>query len=149
MTVPVLTWQGCYDDSWDGHLVPEAFAHPAKMARGLLCRILDFMLERGWIQRGSLIVDPFGSVGTTAIEGSRRGLKVVCVELEPRFVDLARQSLELHRRAWERFGDPEPVVIQGDSRELARLVGEVTAVVGSPPYADSVGNHREADHGPH
>ena len=23
-------WEGCYDDGWQGDIVPEAFSHPAK-----------------------------------------------------------------------------------------------------------------------
>ena len=38
---PVDSWAGCYDDSWQGLITPESFSHPAKMARGLLDRILD------------------------------------------------------------------------------------------------------------
>ena len=43
----VTQWHGCYDDSWNGVLVPDAFAHPAKFAPGLISRILRHMLERG------------------------------------------------------------------------------------------------------
>lgn len=26
-----VDWHGCYDGSWQGELVPDAFAHPAKI----------------------------------------------------------------------------------------------------------------------
>ena len=42
-------WEGCYDLSWKGVIVPAAFSHPAKMARGLLRRILDHAFEQGWV----------------------------------------------------------------------------------------------------
>jgi hypothetical protein len=265
-TVETQTWQGCYDSSWRGAIVPEAFAHPAKAARGLLCRILDFLLEQGYVRRGDTILDPFGGVGTTAIEGASRGLRVVCCELEQRFVDLAtgfdcdgtvegheeavspepipaipggwfvklrfpleywgadgvgyagaipdsvagfpskaaatrlaRQlfqaqpkgdhsprswyttyhvepvpagmsepgtcwvcdrparcgkkeeheahhvqgNMELHRRTWTTFGDPLPVVLQGDSRQLVRVLGAAGygGLVSSPPWQDQGTSH--------
>lgn len=36
------TWTGCYDDGWRDLIVPDAFAHPAKAARGLLRRIFAY-----------------------------------------------------------------------------------------------------------
>jgi hypothetical protein len=32
-TMQVTEWQGCYDQTWNGYIVPEAYAHPAKFAR--------------------------------------------------------------------------------------------------------------------
>lgn len=137
--VPTLDWHGCYDDGWKGLLIPAAFAHPAKMARGLLCRILDFGLERGYWRKGDVLLDPFSGIGTTAIEGASRGLKVIGCELEEKFHKLALENLELHRRKWEKFGDPFPVLLQGDSRRLGEVLREagVTAAISSPPYIDT------------
>lgn len=131
-------WRGCYDDGWRGLIVDEAFAHPAKMARGLISRIFDHLFAMGAIRTGSTVIDPFGGIGTTAIEGASRGCRVVCVELEPKFVDLAKRNFELHRRMWEAAGDPLPRMVQGDSRRLCELLGPVLAecCVSSPPYAD-------------
>jgi len=42
------TWHGCYNDGWNGLIVPEAFAHPAKYARGLIQRIIETGLDRGY-----------------------------------------------------------------------------------------------------
>jgi len=38
MNEPTI-WTGCYNDSWNGVIVADAFAHPAKFARGLIRRI--------------------------------------------------------------------------------------------------------------
>lgn len=139
---PVIEWAGCYDKSWKGYITPESFAHPAKMARGLLCRILDHMLAEGWIRKGDTLVDPFGGIGTTGIEGASRGLKVYCCELEPRFCDLMRANFKLHERTWRAFNDPLPVCVPGDSRRLAEVLAGagVGACVSSPPFADSLGS---------
>lgn len=128
-------WHGCYSGNWKGIIVEDAFQHPAKMARGVVARIFDHLFARGYIQRGSLIVDPFGGIGTTAIEGASRGCRIVCVELEPKFVELAKRNFELHRVTWEGCGDPLPVMVQGDSRRLVEVLAQAQAVISSPPYS--------------
>ena len=132
-----MRWQGCYDESWKGLIVPEAFGHPAKMARGLLCRIFDYLFENGHLRRGDLVVDPFGGIGSTGIIGASRGLRVVCCELEPKFVALAEQNFELHRHTWTTMGDPLPRIVCGDSRRLAEVLAGEDCVVGSPPFSGS------------
>jgi hypothetical protein len=52
-------------------------------------------------------------------------------------VELFKRNVKLHSRKWEKAGDPTPVIIQGDSREFAKLVGECSAIVTSPPYAET------------
>lgn len=66
-------------------IVPEAFSHPAKMAYGLLYRILEHIKEQGWANDGSIILDPFGGIGSTGILGAYHDFKVICVELESEF----------------------------------------------------------------
>ncbi len=112
------------------------------MARGLLCRILDFMLSEGWLKRGSTLLDPFSGVGTTSIEAASRGIQAIGVELEEKFHKLGLANLELHRRAWETFHDPIPVLLNGDSRQLASVLqtAGIGAVVSSPPYAETHSN---------
>lgn len=134
-TVACSVWSGCYDDGWNGVIVPEAYAHPAKMARGLLKRIIRRMLDEGWVRRGDLVGDPFGGIGSTGILCSYAGLRSVSVELEPRFVALAGKNFALHDAKWKAYGDPLPVMLQGDSRCFAALVGECGAVVTSPPFS--------------
>ena len=130
----MTVWTACYDDSWRDLIVPAAFAHPAKMARGLLERIITHLYDLGAVERGSLVLDPFGGIGTTAIIGASHGLRVVCCELEPKFVELARQNITMHRRGWESMGLPIPIVIQGDSRYLRTALMYADAIVSSPPF---------------
>lgn len=133
-------WHGCYDGNWNGLITPESFLHPAKMANGLTERIFDYAFAKGWLKPGDTVVDPFGGIGSTAIIGASRGIRVVCCELEQRFVDLAKRNFELHRRTWEACGDPLPVIVQGDSRRLCEVLGPLLAdcVVGSPPFQDDL-----------
>lgn len=131
-------WHGCYNDSWKGIIVPEAFAHPAKMACGLTNRIFKHALSEGWIRPGDVVVDPFGGIGSTGIVGGCFGLKVVCVELEQKFVSLAEQNFKLNRKAFEcgHFGQRyQPQIIQGDSRRLSEVIASCDIVLGSPPFS--------------
>ena len=72
------------------------------------------------------------------------GLRYIGVELEPRFVALAQQNLDLWR---QRYGFTGGTVVQGDSRQLrAVLAGaQVQAVVGSPPFVVSDPRHNGSD----
>ena len=54
-----FAWRSCYDDGWGELIVPEAFTHPAKFARGLVYRIVRHGLERGYWKTGDTILDPF------------------------------------------------------------------------------------------
>ena len=127
-------WQNCYDDQWRGLIVPEAFSHPAKVARGLARRIYDHALAEKWLQPGDTVLDPFAGIGGFALGAVEHELNWVGVELEPRFVALAEQNLEIWRRM---FRQPRLLsrMVQGDSRQLSELFQGADCVVGSPPYA--------------
>lgn len=143
-------WAGCYDQGWRDLITPESFSHPAKMSRGLLVRIFDELVRLGALQKGDIVLDPFGGIATTAIEGASRGMQVVCVELEEKFVAMARQNVEGHARGWETLGFPIPIIVQGDSRALREVLRHSVfadrypdAFVSSPPYASSDQNYAE------
>jgi hypothetical protein len=46
-----------------------------------------------------------------------------------------RGNFDLHRHRWEKFGDPLPCIIQGDSRRLREVLAEAGALISSPPYS--------------
>ncbi len=129
----------CYDEGWGELITPESFAHPAKMAKGLVYRIVRHGIEQGYWRKGDTLLDPFGGIGTTGIAASAHGLNSILVELEYRFVQLAMVNFALHEREWELMGCPQPVILQGDSRYLRDVVsGVINGALTSPPYADSV-----------
>lgn len=136
----VTEWHGCYDDSWNGVIVPDAFAHPAKFAPGLISRILRHMLERGYIAPGDSIVDPFGGIAAGGYWAMLLGLHYTGVELEPRFVELGQRNIAKWQHDLRmlngRLGTAR--LLQGDSRRLVEVVGGGAAGgVGSPPFQDS------------
>ncbi|MGB4950984.1 MAG: hypothetical protein WBO55_10165, partial [Rhizobiaceae bacterium] len=135
-----IEWSGLYKKGWGNELVPEAYSHPAKVAFGLSEKIYSFMLDEGMIAPGDTVGDPFGGVAGFAFHAMRNGLHWRGVELEPRFVDLGNQNIELwngrYAPHFERWGTA--VLVQGDSRNFAGIVGGLSGAISSPPYANSV-----------
>lgn len=115
-------------------------SYPAKMSRALLRRIFFYLFDHGYLERGGVVVDPFGGIFTTGLEAASRGVRAYGCELEEKFCKLAAKNIDLHRRTWEACGNPLPVLVQGDSRQLCSVLGPVMAsvVVGSPPYTEEV-----------
>lgn len=136
-SVPTEIWHGCFDDSWRDMITPDAFAHPAKFARGLIQRIIIHGLAAGWWETGDTIGDPFGGIGTGGIISAYHGLAWKGVELEPRFCKLAKENFDSHLGRWNVLGAPLPELFQGDSRQFATIIGAAAAVVTSPPYAQN------------
>jgi hypothetical protein len=135
-----LDWYGLYGGGWQGEIVPTAFAHPAKFARGLIRKIYIHAIEQGYFAEGDKVVDPFGGVALGAIDAMYNGLYWTGVELEPRFVALGNENIALWNRRYAgklaRWGSAE--LLQGDSRRLCEIVGEASGVVSSPPYVEQV-----------
>lgn len=142
------TWQGCYDSSWKGEIVPEAFSHPAKVARGLISQIYAHAFEQGWLKASDSVVDCFGGICGTGLDALWRGLNYTAVELEEKFVKLGEQNLALWNRKYgSKAGWGTGRIIQGDSRRLAEIIAgvnlELTGVnliCSSPPFSDSLNN---------
>ena len=130
---------GLYAEGWDDRIVPEAFAHPAKIAPALARRIVSHGIAAGyWVPGRDVIVDPFAGIGGCLLTCGWQGLQAVGVELEPHFVSLCEQDIALHAPLWGRHGNVRPVVVQGDSRELRRHVARAMGSLSSPPYAETV-----------
>lgn len=131
-----IEWSGLYAESWGNDLVPEAYAHPAKYSRGLIRQIYAYMLAEGMIAPGDVIGDPFGGQAGGALDAMTNGLHWRGVELEPRFVDLGNQNIELwngrYAPHFERWGTA--VLAQGDSRNFAGIVGGLSGAISSPPF---------------
>ena len=136
MAEDVTVWDGCYGGGWRGIISPDSFRHPAKMAYGLLSRIIKHGVARGWWKPGDVIGDPFGGVGTTGLLCSYSGLRSVSVELEPKFVGFSYDNFYRHLRSWQGLGNPLPVYLQGDSRRFAEVVGGVAGIATSPPSSN-------------
>lgn len=141
-------WRGCYPSDWRNKLVPGAMAHPAKFSSRLIRKIYEHLFEENWVEQGDSILDPFGGIALGALNAMEMGLRWTGVELEPKFVELGEHNIS----NWDAKFHSMPhwsgqaVLMQGNSRELLKVVmGQQDSAVSSPPYADSVDQHREAN----
>jgi hypothetical protein len=129
-------WHKCYNGGWKGLIVPEAFGHPAKVAYGLAERIYQHAIKEGWLTEGSVVADPFGGIGGFALHAMLGGMSFVGVELEEKFVKLGNENIELWNSLYKgkmpKWGTA--VLIQGDSRNFAEIVGKAVAMISSPPF---------------
>ena len=145
MNEPTI-WHNCYSDNWNGVIVAEAFAHPAKFARGLIRRIYEHMRDSGYITPGDRVIDPFGGIAAGAVDAMSMGLHWYGCELEPRFVALGNANIDKWQRDLAMLGNRVGTarLIQGDSRYLASLLGGgMAATISSPPYeTDALGHSR-------
>lgn len=84
----IINWtqKECYSDSWKQIIREASFSHPAKMARGQLRRILQWLLDTGAVKPGDTVLDPFGGIGSTGIESAYAGLQAVLCELDRKSV---------------------------------------------------------------
>ena len=98
-------WKGCYKDSLKTIITEHAYAHPARMPRGLCERIFRHGEKRGYWRPGSWVLDCFGGVGVTALVGARLGYNVILVELEQYFYDLTVgcDCTGISKKDWVRF----------------------------------------------
>jgi len=130
-------WENCYDSSWNGLIVPEAFSHPAKFSRSLISRIYQHAKDEGWIKSGDCCLDPFGGVALGGLDAIQHGLNWKGVELEQKFVDLGKQNIELWQhqlRGLPNLGTAR--IVQGDSRYLKDVIEKADLVVSSPPWGE-------------
>lgn len=121
-----------------GRTKPKSDTDVMPVLRGQIHNVASCPNCNGRIEQGSVIGDAFGGIGTTGIIGAYHGMRVVSVELEKKFVSLARRNYALHSSKWKALGSPRPVILQGDSRAFHVLAGKTDSVLASPPYAGSV-----------
>jgi hypothetical protein len=130
-------WKNCYPSQWKGVIIDRAFEHPAKFSSKLVKRIYAHLIEEGWVKPGDTVLDPFGGVALGAINAMHLGMNWIGVELEPKFVELGGENIELWNETYSQMPgwNPNAVLLQGDSRELVRVVDEACdGSVSSPPY---------------
>jgi len=140
--VEITQWDGCYPSSWKGIIVPEAFQHPAKFSSKLIERIYRHAVdEMHWLAPGDRVIDPFGGVALGAYPALRYGLDWTGCELESRFVNLGNQNIDLWNATYQnklaKWGTAR--LIQGDSRNLSKVISQADAAISSPPFIQTQG----------
>lgn len=89
-------------------------------------------------RRGSIIGDCFGGVGLGGVIAAYRKYLWFGMEIEPRFVEFGNKNFKLHKRRWEDAVLGDACLVLGDSRQFAKGINYMSALVTSPPYAQSI-----------
>jgi DNA modification methylase len=137
-TVPLAVWpvaQTTAQYQRAGRYLPGCTAHPGKMLPELARRIVT-----EYSSAGQVVVDPLAGIGTTVVEATLLDRRAVGVELENRWVTLAKENLD-HMLPVGRRHLAE--VRAGDARRLPEILGDLTGtvdlIVTSPPYGCDAG----------
>src|SRR4030065_1800296 len=136
--IEVDEWLGCYKaHKWNALQSDESYAHPAKMANGILDRVFKFLMKQGLLKAGGTVLDPMSGTGRTAIGWlmMHPNNKAITIELEQKFIEFQEQNRAILEKkvgrkvAW--------TIIKGDARNLSALLSERGLIgVTSPPYAN-------------
>lgn len=117
-----------------GRYIPECAEHPGKMLPSLARRIVE-----EFSKPGELVVDPMAGIGTTVVEGALVGRNCIGVELEAKWVDIARRNVA---HMLPQDIDVQAEVRQGDALSLRSAFGSrhgtVDLIATSPPYGCEV-----------
>lgn len=92
----------------------------------------------GWVKPGDTVLDCFGGCALGGLDAMGMGLHWVGIELEPRFVSLGQQNIELWNRqlrGWHNLGTAR--IIQGDSRKIKDVIEKADLICSSPPFTSS------------
>jgi len=130
-----------FQKSWFIHNPPprrkDVLRHPGKFPETLAQEFIEF-----FTQMGQSVLDPMVGTGSTLVACLRSGRQSYGIELNPAYVDLARQVVIAEKAALGGAADGlKCEVIQGDATQAARLASEcnlplIDYVLTSPPYWD-------------
>jgi DNA modification methylase len=110
--------------------------HPAVFPEEIPLRLIK--LFTFW---GETVLDPFAGSGTTAFTALKNGRRAVCVDQNPKYIDLMNEGLEKFNGTRN-----QAIIKKADSRDLSFLEdGSIGLVVTSPPYWDKAnyGDHQD------
>lgn len=126
-TVSVWIQKGLGKNHKDAQIERE---HPAPFSYQDVARLIRFFTKRG-----QTVLDPFVGVGSTLKAAALEGRKGIGIELNPRYVQLAKRRLRV-----EIDSSPgvclDQKVFRGDAEQLIPTLskGSVNLVLTSPPY---------------
>jgi len=112
----------------------ESVAHPAKAN----LHMLRWIIER-YTKEGDVVLDPMAGTGSTGIIACYLNRKAVLIDLEQKFVDMMKRNIKRFKEACKfwKVERPEPVAMQGDSRQLSNVLRQVDSIIFSPPFSHS------------
>lgn len=129
-----LYWKGCYGSEtyYKQFVTPESYAHPAKISFLLTERIFKHLEHLGLLKEGMTIVDFMCGSGRINLLASLRGYDSVGVELENHFIKMCEDNKKFAENKIGRKLNFE--IMQGDSRQLSKILNKGDVGILSPPY---------------
>ena len=126
-----------FQKSWFLHNPPPrkkgVLAHPAKFPETLARDFIEFFTKKG-----DAVLDPMAGTGSTLIAALRAGRNSYGIELNAKYVDIARKLIEQERMALgASVADLVAEVVGGDASNIAGIeLPAIDYVLTSPPYWD-------------
>jgi DNA modification methylase len=130
-----------FQKSWFVHNPPprrkETLRHPAKFPETLAQEFIEF-----FTQPGQVVLDPMAGSGSALVAALRCGRHSYGVELNPAYVEIAREVIAGERAALGDVAGPLTAeVLNGNAADLPRLAAAAALppfdyVLTSPPYWD-------------
>ncbi len=107
--------------------------HPAKFPETMAREFIEFFTKAG-----ETVLDPMAGTGSTLVAALRAGRNAYGIELNPRYVDIARRTIAEERG---RLGRPSQDlacdIAQGDASDIRpQDLPAINYVLTSPPYWD-------------
>ena len=126
-----------FQKSWFIHNPPPrkkgVLVHPAKFPETLAQEFIEFFTKRG-----ETVLDPMAGTGSALVAALRAGRNSYGVELNPKYVEIAKQIIEEERASLgDQAANLKSEIIPGDAAQITNYgLPIVEYVLTSPPYWD-------------
>lgn len=105
----------------------EVKLHPAKFPEEMVEQFIRFFTKEG-----AVVLDPFAGTGSTLVACQNSGRKGIGIELQEKYVEIARQRINLPGKIPQK-------IIPGDAAKIKEYIEkydlpELDLVITSPPY---------------
>jgi DNA modification methylase len=126
-----------FQKSWFIHNPPPrkkgVLVHPAKFPETLAQEFIEFFTKRG-----ETVLDPMAGTGSTLVAALRSGRHSYGIELNPKYVEIAKEIIEEERNVLgNSVAELRSLIIHGDAAQIASYrLPAVHYVLTSPPYWD-------------
>jgi DNA modification methylase len=126
-----------FQKSWFIHNPPPrkkgVLVHPAKFPETMAQEFIEFFTKKG-----ETVLDPMAGTGSTLVAALRAGRNSYGIELNPKYAEIAKQTIEEERRSLgDSIHNLKSEIMHGDAAQLTNdQLPIMDYVLTSPPYWD-------------